>query len=173
MFNCMPGRASDHITDGCEPPCGCWELNSSPPEEQPLPLNASRLSSPLDSFLTSPFPQMKRHGLGILFHTLNDPVWWVFPQPWQATHTIQQPGFLMHTLTTWTPAVPHPLCQVRPLCLTQSVRWKSLWRKSRRTLNYHRSARRCVFMHRAHGCVVAHMPCTLHGFLNVEVSELS
>jgi hypothetical protein len=23
-------RASDPITDGCEPPCGCWELNSGP-----------------------------------------------------------------------------------------------------------------------------------------------
>ena len=27
-------RASDPVTDGCEPPCGCWELNSSPLEEQ-------------------------------------------------------------------------------------------------------------------------------------------
>ena len=27
-------RASDLITDGCEPPHGCWELNSGPLEEQ-------------------------------------------------------------------------------------------------------------------------------------------
>jgi hypothetical protein len=27
-------RASDLITDGCEPLCGCWELNSGPLEEQ-------------------------------------------------------------------------------------------------------------------------------------------
>jgi len=27
-------RASDPITDGCEPPCGCWDLNSRPLEEQ-------------------------------------------------------------------------------------------------------------------------------------------
>ena len=27
-------RAPDLITDGCEPPCGCWELNSGPLEEQ-------------------------------------------------------------------------------------------------------------------------------------------
>ena len=27
-------RAPDLITDGCEPPRGCWELNSGPPEEQ-------------------------------------------------------------------------------------------------------------------------------------------
>jgi hypothetical protein len=26
--------ALDPITDGCEPPCGCWELNSGPLEEQ-------------------------------------------------------------------------------------------------------------------------------------------
>jgi hypothetical protein len=27
-------RASDPITDACEPACGCWELNSGPLEEQ-------------------------------------------------------------------------------------------------------------------------------------------
>ena len=27
-------RASDLITDGCEPPCSCWELNPGPLEEQ-------------------------------------------------------------------------------------------------------------------------------------------
>jgi hypothetical protein len=29
-------RASDPITDGCEPPCGCWDLNSESLEEQSL-----------------------------------------------------------------------------------------------------------------------------------------
>jgi hypothetical protein len=27
-------RASDLVTDGCEPPYGCWDLNSGPSEEQ-------------------------------------------------------------------------------------------------------------------------------------------
>ena len=27
-------RAPDPTTDGCEPPCGCWELNSGPLKEQ-------------------------------------------------------------------------------------------------------------------------------------------
>jgi hypothetical protein len=27
-------RTSDFIRDGCEPPCGCWDLNSGPLEEQ-------------------------------------------------------------------------------------------------------------------------------------------
>ena len=40
----MPGgqkkKAPDLITDGCEPPCGCWELNSGPLEEQAMLLNA-------------------------------------------------------------------------------------------------------------------------------------
>jgi hypothetical protein len=34
---CTPAhqkRASDPITDGCEPQCGYWELNSGPLEEQ-------------------------------------------------------------------------------------------------------------------------------------------
>jgi hypothetical protein len=33
-------RASDHILDGCEPPCGCWELNLGFLEEQPALLIA-------------------------------------------------------------------------------------------------------------------------------------
>jgi hypothetical protein len=33
-------RASDPITGGCEPPCGCWELNSGPLEEQSVLLTA-------------------------------------------------------------------------------------------------------------------------------------
>ena len=33
-------RASDPITDGFEPPCGCWELNSGPLEEQSVLLTA-------------------------------------------------------------------------------------------------------------------------------------
>ena len=34
---CTPAwqkRASDPFTDGCEPPCDCWDLNSGPSEEQ-------------------------------------------------------------------------------------------------------------------------------------------
>jgi hypothetical protein len=27
-------RVSDLIMGGCEPPCGCWDLNSGPLEEQ-------------------------------------------------------------------------------------------------------------------------------------------
>jgi hypothetical protein len=33
-------RASDSITDGCELPCGCWELNAGPLGEQPVSLTA-------------------------------------------------------------------------------------------------------------------------------------
>jgi hypothetical protein len=33
-------RVLGPITDGCEPPCGCWDLNSGPPEEQSLLLTA-------------------------------------------------------------------------------------------------------------------------------------
>jgi hypothetical protein len=33
-------RASYPITDGCKPPCGCWELNSGPLEEQSVLLTA-------------------------------------------------------------------------------------------------------------------------------------
>ena len=30
----------DLIIDGCETPCGCWELNSEPLEEQPVLLTS-------------------------------------------------------------------------------------------------------------------------------------
>ena len=33
-------RAPDPITDGCEPPYSCWELNSGPLEEQSVFLTA-------------------------------------------------------------------------------------------------------------------------------------
>jgi hypothetical protein len=45
-------RDSVIITDGCEPPCGCWNLNSGPLEEQSVLLTAlSHLSSPKAHFL--------------------------------------------------------------------------------------------------------------------------
>jgi hypothetical protein len=33
-------RSSDLIKDGYEPPCGCWDLNSGPSEEQSVLLTA-------------------------------------------------------------------------------------------------------------------------------------
>ena len=48
---CMPAgqkRAPDLI-DGCEPPCGCWELNSGPLEEQAVLLTT-------EPSLQPPFP---------------------------------------------------------------------------------------------------------------------
>jgi hypothetical protein len=44
-------RASDLITDGCEPPCGCWDLNSGPSEEQSVFLPAEPSQQP-STFLT-------------------------------------------------------------------------------------------------------------------------
>ena len=41
-------RASDSIKDGCEPPCGCRELNSGPLKEQLLLLTTEL---PKGSFL--------------------------------------------------------------------------------------------------------------------------
>ena len=53
---CLPAgqkRASDLISDGCEPPCGCWELNSGPLEEQAMLLTTEpSLQPPSPLFLT-------------------------------------------------------------------------------------------------------------------------
>ena len=44
-------RALDPITDGCQPPCGCWELNTGLLEEQSVLLTAeSSLYSPKNNF---------------------------------------------------------------------------------------------------------------------------
>ena len=45
-------KASDLLMDGCESPCGCWDLNSRPLEEQSLLLTAEPSHQPqLKSFL--------------------------------------------------------------------------------------------------------------------------
>ena len=44
-------RTPDLITDGCEPPCGCWELNSGPLEEQAMLLTAEPSLQPCIIFL--------------------------------------------------------------------------------------------------------------------------
>jgi hypothetical protein len=43
-------RASDFVTDGCEPPCGCWDLNSGPLEEQSALLTAEPSHQPSYTF---------------------------------------------------------------------------------------------------------------------------
>jgi hypothetical protein len=40
-------RAPDLIADGCEPPYGCWDLNSGPSEEQSVLLTAEQSLQPL------------------------------------------------------------------------------------------------------------------------------
>jgi hypothetical protein len=34
VLQTLQKRESDLVMDGCEPPCGCWDLNSGPSEEQ-------------------------------------------------------------------------------------------------------------------------------------------
>ena len=51
-------RASDLILDGCNPPCGCWHLNSGPSEEQ--------------SVLLTTEPVLQPHNLGFIIWYEND-----------------------------------------------------------------------------------------------------
>jgi hypothetical protein len=44
-------RASDPVTAGCEPLCGCWELNSRLLEEQPVRLTSEPTLQPSKVFL--------------------------------------------------------------------------------------------------------------------------
>ena len=43
-------KVSDSITDGCEPPCRCWELNSEPLEEESGLLTEQSLQPPRNLF---------------------------------------------------------------------------------------------------------------------------
>ena len=64
--------ASDPITDGCEPPCGCWELNSGSLEEQsvlltPEPsLQLTTISK--DRILSTSIQEVKTEGLVVQGH---------------------------------------------------------------------------------------------------------
>ena len=42
-------RVPDHVTGGCEPQCGCWELNSGPLEEQEMLSTTEPSLQPLGS----------------------------------------------------------------------------------------------------------------------------
>ena len=44
-------RASDLITDDCEPPCGCWDLNLGPLEEHSVLLTTEPSHQPNAGFL--------------------------------------------------------------------------------------------------------------------------
>jgi hypothetical protein len=57
-------RASDPTTNGCEPPCGCWELNSGRLEEQSVLLTAEPSLQPPPWFFVCLF----------VFYCC----WWVF-----------------------------------------------------------------------------------------------
>ena len=47
VYNILQARGRHLITDGCEPPCGCWELNSGPLEEQAMLLTTEPSLQPL------------------------------------------------------------------------------------------------------------------------------
>jgi hypothetical protein len=50
-FQTHQKRTSDPITDGCEPLCGCWEVNSGPLEERSVLLTTEPSLQPLTGIL--------------------------------------------------------------------------------------------------------------------------
>jgi hypothetical protein len=55
IFRHTRKRAPDLITVGCEPPCGCWKLNSGPLEEQSVLLTTEPSLQPLVLFFERGF----------------------------------------------------------------------------------------------------------------------
>ena len=60
---------SDLVTDGSEPPCGCWDLNSGPLEEQSVLLTAEPSLQPVmatfNCQLTTIYSQLGEEPLGM------------------------------------------------------------------------------------------------------------
>jgi hypothetical protein len=52
VFQVHQKRASDPISDGCESPCSCWELNSRPLQEQSVLLTTEPTLQPYFYFET-------------------------------------------------------------------------------------------------------------------------
>ena len=53
VFGHSGRRMSDLVTDSCEPPCGCWDLNSGPLEEQSVLLTTEPSLQPLNAVFYS------------------------------------------------------------------------------------------------------------------------
>ena len=63
-------REPDLITDGCESPCGYWELNSAPLEEQAVLLTSELSLQPL----SVGFEARSHHSFRQAFSSLSSPV---------------------------------------------------------------------------------------------------
>jgi hypothetical protein len=65
MYACMTEksirqkRELDLIIDGCEPPHGCWELNSGPLDEQPVLLTTEPSLQPKQLVLETAKPSLQ------------------------------------------------------------------------------------------------------------------
>jgi hypothetical protein len=67
----MPGIPGTGVTGGYEPPCGCWELERSRLEEQPLLLTTEPSLQPQElSFKTG--PTLKIRAVGSLHTQMTD-----------------------------------------------------------------------------------------------------
>ena len=81
------------ITDGCESPCGCWDLNPGPLEEQPVLLTAEPSLQPLMWPLPTPavgyhivvgtaVSDSNSYGLSHIFHLKSTELLCILPQKW-------------------------------------------------------------------------------------------
>ena len=85
-------RVPDLITDGCEPPCGCWELNSGPLEEQAALLTTEPSLQPSSATFILIFRQGFSLNLGLVCWARQSG-WWVAgillgPQAWEDLHWV-------------------------------------------------------------------------------------
>jgi hypothetical protein len=76
-------RALDPTTDGCEPPCGCWVLNSEPPEEQSVLLITEPSLQPSIFLLFVFKPFIMKWGWGFIYFEIAILVLpWLFLNSW-------------------------------------------------------------------------------------------
>jgi hypothetical protein len=95
-------RVSDLITGDCEPPCGCWDLNSGPSEEQSVLLPAEPSHQPLYLFLVcAPKPEKFPSSCGL--------------ESWSSFQTLQKPLSFLKEISTVT--ILYNLCCMHPCVL--------------------------------------------------------
>jgi hypothetical protein len=105
-------RASDPITDGFEPPCGCWELNPGPLEEQSVLLAAESSLQAQGYCLLKRFIDLLLACVCVCVRACVCAQLWM-PVPWRPEEHLECPwawiigGCEQHTLGSenWTPVL--------------------------------------------------------------------
>jgi hypothetical protein len=91
--------------DVCEPPCGCWDLNSGPPEKQSVLLTAEPSLQPLFPFLNtyilSSSLQTPSMTLTLFLNSINNPIKTLISKHLKVTHRVFKNRVMIKLVSMW------------------------------------------------------------------------